>query len=182
MPEGKSVDRGMATHASCLALLMWASFAMAAPPSYGPYSVKSTTYTVSALDHTWGSTEVWVVYPVSSNASQTFPLITYLHGAMGGGIDLLGYANLFEQMASFGFVVAAPSRYSLVPVLAYVQQFVRHDCVALAHANVACVLQLLAGLPRRRSRCAMDRLRGLAGRATGWPVMARVVRRGSEDD
>ena len=39
---------------------------------------------------------------------EKFPLLAYSHGLLGGGIDLLGYAELFSQMASWGFIVAAP--------------------------------------------------------------------------
>ena len=45
----------------------------------------------------------------NDTAESQFPLISYLHGlAGGGGLDIEGYAVLFAQMASYGFVVAAP--------------------------------------------------------------------------
>lgn len=72
-------------------------------PTMGPYSVNSTWYKVPALDG--ASDNAWVIYP--SNGTGPFPLISYQHGALGGSIDLLGYEALFEQIASYGFVVAA---------------------------------------------------------------------------
>ena len=38
-------------------------------------------------------------------AGQKYPLVPYLHGVLGGDLDLLGYTALFGQMASYGFVV-----------------------------------------------------------------------------
>jgi len=37
-----------------------------------------------------------------------FPLVSYAHGALGGGLDMLGYTYLFNQMASYGYIIAAP--------------------------------------------------------------------------
>jgi dienelactone hydrolase len=50
---------------------------------------------------------LWLHYPNTSDASQTFPLLVHAHGVLGGGLDLLGYAEHFQQLASFGFIVAA---------------------------------------------------------------------------
>lgn len=84
-----------------------ASLAAAAPPQLGPWPVDEHTYNVSSLDAT--DPTVWLVYPVC-NVSECpkFPLISYVHGLAGGDIDLLGYAEFFYQIASYGFVVAAP--------------------------------------------------------------------------
>jgi len=76
----------------------------AQPAPMGPYSVNSSWYNVSALDRT--NPSALVVYP--SNGTGPFPLISYLHGFLGGGIDLIGYVDLFGQIASYGFVVVAP--------------------------------------------------------------------------
>ena len=52
--------------------------------------------------------------PVCSNATNgaaacpKFPLLSYAHGMAGGDVDLLGYGAFFFQLASWGFVVAAP--------------------------------------------------------------------------
>jgi dienelactone hydrolase len=73
-------------------------------PTFGPFSVNSTWYKVPALDST--DPEAFVVYP--SNGTGPFPLISYVHGLAGGDIDLLGYTDLFAQIASYGFVVVAP--------------------------------------------------------------------------
>jgi hypothetical protein len=75
------------------------------PPVIGPYNTTSKIFSVPALDVT--RREAWVVWPETSTPT-TFPLLTYLHGDLGGGIDLLGYTELFVQLASYGFIVAAP--------------------------------------------------------------------------
>jgi hypothetical protein len=77
----------------------------ASPPLIGPYNTSSAFFSVPALDST--RREAWVVWP-ESNSTSTFPLLTYLHGDLGGGVDLLGYSELFIQLASYGFIVAAP--------------------------------------------------------------------------
>lgn len=92
-----------------LALLLAVGFAVASPPVYGPYNVSDKSYNVSAIDHT--DPTVWLVYPVCSDpscASKKFPLISYMHGLAGGDIDLLGYTEFFWQLASYGFIIAAP--------------------------------------------------------------------------
>jgi dienelactone hydrolase len=82
--------------------------ALAAPPTMGPWPVINKSFKVPALDSTDPS--LWLVYPVCniSTGCPKFPLIAYNHGAAGGDIDLIGYANHFQQIASYGFVVAAP--------------------------------------------------------------------------
>lgn len=76
-------------------------------PTMGPYSVNSSWYKVEALDgpSDFGWPLAWVVYP--SNGTGPFPLISYQHGLLGGSVDLLVWGLLFEQIASYGFVVAA---------------------------------------------------------------------------
>ena len=82
----------------------------AAPPTLGPWPVSSMDFAAPALDATDPS--VWVVFPVCNatdpSACPKFPLISYAHGFAGGDVDLLGYYNHFSQLASYGFVVAAP--------------------------------------------------------------------------
>ena len=52
---------------------------------------------------------MWVHYPLCNiSECPKFPLISYVHGFAGGDIDLVGYWNHFMQLASYGFVVAAP--------------------------------------------------------------------------
>jgi len=102
------------THKSFYFLLstLLSVFVSALPPSIGPYQVNSTSYKVPALDSTDPS--IWLIYPICNktdpNMSQPckFPFISYLHGLAGGDIDLLGYALFFEQIASYGFILAAP--------------------------------------------------------------------------
>lgn len=81
----------------------------ALPPVIGPYNVSSASYVVPVIDSTDPS--IWLFYPLCSNSSGSeckFPLISYLHGMAGGDVDLLGYALFFEQIASYGFIIAAP--------------------------------------------------------------------------
>ena len=81
--------------------------ASAAPPELGPWPVGEATYKVPTLDATDPS--VWLVYAECNVSScPKFPLISYSHGLLGGDIDLLGYADFFYQIASWGFVIAAP--------------------------------------------------------------------------
>ena len=78
-----------------------------AQPTQGPYATASATYEVPSFDHS--DQHVWIIYPSNASAGSKFPLISYAHGMAGGGdLDILGYTALFNQMASFGFVVAAP--------------------------------------------------------------------------
>lgn len=48
---------------------------------------------------------VWVWWPTNGTAGEKYPLVPYLHGVLGGDLDLLGYTALFGQIASYGFVV-----------------------------------------------------------------------------
>ena len=48
---------------------------------------------------------VWAWWPTNGTPGQRFPLIPYLHGVLGGDLDLLGYTAHFGQLASYGFVV-----------------------------------------------------------------------------
>ena len=89
-----------------------AALAAAAPPELGPWAVSELTFKAPALDAT--DPTIWLVFPVCNATSAPpggcprFPLVSYAHGMAGGDIDLLGYAELFYQLASYGFVVAAP--------------------------------------------------------------------------
>lgn len=76
-----------------------------AQPAIGPYATETKTLKCDALDKS--NKGVILTYPSNATTSKTFPLIAYAHGADGGGFDILGYALLFHQMASYGFVVAA---------------------------------------------------------------------------
>ena len=44
--------------------------------------------------------QVWVHWPEGA-AGTKYPMVAYNHGAGGGGIAILGYAELFEQIASY---------------------------------------------------------------------------------
>ena len=95
------------TLARALALALLARPSAAAPPQLDPWPVGEASYKVAALDSTDPS--IWLVY-ATCNVSHCpkFPLVSYAHGFLGGDIDLLGYADFFYQIASFGFVIAAP--------------------------------------------------------------------------
>jgi len=50
--------------------------------------------------------EVLAVFPVAP-ANYSFPVVSFSHGDLGGGYDLIAYAGLFHEIASHGIVVAA---------------------------------------------------------------------------
>jgi len=54
-----------------------------------------------------------VYYPADAKKNETFPLVSYSHGLLGGGIDLFGYTRHFNDIASFGFILVAPSTCNL---------------------------------------------------------------------
>jgi dienelactone hydrolase len=86
-----------------------ASAAAAAPPTRGPYATAyKRDYKITGAD----SGKLHVYYPQGAEGEK-FPLISYAHGLAGGSIDLLGYAAHFKQLASWGFVVAAPNTCNL---------------------------------------------------------------------
>ena len=89
-----------------IATIISVGISFAAPPTLGPWPFTNKSYKVPALDAT--DPTVWVVYPICNlTRCPKFPLITYNHGDLGGDIDLIGYANHFQQIASYGFVVIA---------------------------------------------------------------------------
>mmetsp|Transcript_13893 Transcript_13893/g.23027 ORF Transcript_13893/g.23027 Transcript_13893/m.23027 type:complete len:323 (-) Transcript_13893:375-1343(-) len=87
-------------------LLLLGCGTVSAQPSMGPYETTQAMYDVEALDET--NRTAWVWSPVASNTDESFPLIIYLHGFLGGNTAILGYSALFQQLASYGFIVAAP--------------------------------------------------------------------------
>lgn len=80
--------------------------AVAKPPHYGKYKPARKFYKVPKINGDGG--EMHVYYPSDASQGEKFPLISYAHGVLGGGIDLFGYTHLFNQLASFGFIVVAP--------------------------------------------------------------------------
>jgi len=75
----------------------------------GPYEPARKFYDVAAFDGQ-KSGQIDVYYPSNAKEGEKFPLISYAHGAAGGGkVDILGYTRLFNDMASYGFVIAAPN-------------------------------------------------------------------------
>lgn len=81
--------------------------AAAASPAPGLYATSSKVYTVSTLDAS--SQKLHVYWPSNAAAGESFPLVSYLHGLAGGGVDIIAYGKLFGDIASYGFVVAAPA-------------------------------------------------------------------------
>lgn len=108
---------------STFAVVAMGTFSLAAlDPPVGTYATKHATYTVDALDSS--STKLHAHWPVvasggggdaggSSTTTTTtatkFPLVSYLHGLAGGGIDIISYGKLFDAIAAFGFIVVAPA-------------------------------------------------------------------------
>ena len=88
------------------AALATPTLTITAAPGAGPYPVNSISLNVTALDQT--DPTLWVV-SLQGKAGEKFPLLAYSHGFLGGGTDLLAYGELFAQMASWGFIVAAPA-------------------------------------------------------------------------
>ena len=88
---------------------MLLSALIAAPPTrpLGPYATASRVYTVPALDAT--GHRLHVFWPSNASTGEKFPLVPYLHGYLGGGLDILAYYDLFHDISSYGFVVAAPA-------------------------------------------------------------------------
>lgn len=82
------------------------------PPAWGAYQVGEKKYKVSTLDKS--DQNMFVYYPANASATEKFPLISYAHGMLSGAfgpIEYLGvlYRTLFPQLASYGFIVAAPA-------------------------------------------------------------------------
>jgi len=95
----------MLMHTMKLFAAVVACASAAAPPTEGPYSTSSKRdYVISGQD----SGKLHVYYPKGAEGEK-FPLISYAHGLAGGSVDLLGYAEHFGQLASWGFVVVAPN-------------------------------------------------------------------------
>jgi len=82
----------------------------AAAPKKGPRATaRVTNYKIEGTD----SGKMHVYYPSDAQEGEQFPLISYAHGLAGGSIDLLGYTAMFNQLASWGFVVVAPNTCNL---------------------------------------------------------------------
>ncbi len=75
--------------ARLLSLAALAPLIAAAPPVVGPYPVTNANFVARALDGS--DPTIWVHYPIcNATDCPKFPLISYVHGADGGDIDLLG--------------------------------------------------------------------------------------------
>jgi len=79
--------------------------ALASPPTLGNYKTGFKIYKTPKVAGDGG--EMHIYYPSNATKQEKFPMISYAHGLAGGSIDLLGYAKLFSQMASFGYIVVA---------------------------------------------------------------------------
>jgi len=85
----------------------------ALPGPDGPYKTASKIYKVPQLDAAGNHQKMDVFYPANATAGEKFPLISYSHGMLGGGMGPIGYQSiaygqLFSQLASHGFILAAP--------------------------------------------------------------------------
>jgi len=91
-------------------LLKLASFLLcvaATPPQYGDYKPARKFYPIPKVNGDGGKLHVY--YPSDAKPGEKFPLISYAHGVLGGSLDLFGYTRHFNQLASFGFIIVAPS-------------------------------------------------------------------------
>lgn len=78
-------------------------FAQAVPT--GPYGSTTVQFTVETLDRT--SHTLDVTYPTGTAAAgRSFPLVSYTHGLGDKGAS--SYPRLFSDLASWGYVIAAP--------------------------------------------------------------------------
>jgi hypothetical protein len=72
---------------------------------FGAYSVAFEEVKIGELQQ--GSQMALAAYPANATAGQQFPLVSFSHGDYGGGVDLLSYKALLQEMASWGLVVLA---------------------------------------------------------------------------
>lgn len=73
----------------------------------GPYRVTSEILSNPKADSS--DRQIGIHYPKSEKHGQKFPFISYAHGlAAGGLVEPLAYDEIFAEMASFGYVIAAP--------------------------------------------------------------------------
>jgi hypothetical protein len=81
------------------------------PPHNGPYEVAFKDYSVPTLQRPFA--EVVVAYPISTS-NQTFPFISFAHGAGGGGLQTeIAHTVMMRGVASHGFIMAALKSCSL---------------------------------------------------------------------
>ena len=83
------------TARALLSVAALAHLIAAAPPTVGPYPVTNANFVARALDGS--DPTIWVHYPVCNASCPKFPLISYVHGADGGDIDLLGACPRFRR-------------------------------------------------------------------------------------
>lgn len=85
--------------------------AVAELPPAGPYQAAQVTVTDEGLEPGSGqrTRDYQITYPQGAAAGQRFPLIVYAHGFLDGGtLEKWTYGRHFLDLASYGFVVAAP--------------------------------------------------------------------------
>jgi hypothetical protein len=99
---------------TCFLLVsMMLAFAQSHMPTKGPYKSKVSFFTFPRGEGSDAPAKMHVYYPADAQAHETFPLVSYAHGLLGGSIDLLGYYELFKDIASFGFILVAPDTCNL---------------------------------------------------------------------
>eukprot|EP00927_Polykrikos_kofoidii_P063135 TRINITY_DN57969_c0_g1_i1.p3 TRINITY_DN57969_c0_g1~~TRINITY_DN57969_c0_g1_i1.p3 ORF type:complete len:335 (+),score=52.55 TRINITY_DN57969_c0_g1_i1:87-1007(+) len=86
--------------------------AAALPGPQGPYKTSHKQYGVPALDAAGNHQKMDVYFPVSEDATESFPLVAYSHGMLEAALGPIEYQNLIlgkylGQVASHGFIVAS---------------------------------------------------------------------------
>lgn len=86
------------------------------PQGLGAYETKNKIYKVPILDSAGHHQKMDVFYPSNAKPGETFPVISYAHGMVGGamgpihpGYQSLAYGSLYSQLASHGYIVVAPA-------------------------------------------------------------------------
>jgi len=97
----------------CITAAVCLSAAVALPGPVGPYETSYKQYKVTQLDSAGNHQKMDVYYPSNAAPGEKFPLISYSHGMLSGAFGPIAYqtvlyGKLFPQLASHGFILAAP--------------------------------------------------------------------------
>lgn len=109
----------------------------------GNYSVSFETFVDHGLEplSTVLSRTFEVFTPVNGTDSQQFPLLVFAHGAAGGGVTMEIYREHLRDVASFGFIVIAPSSCFMGCSGSYVPDW--HGCFprwpSFVHENIRAI-------------------------------------------
>ena len=100
---GRSAEALPRVMARVVFLCTFAVCSTAAPT--GPFKTAHKSFTVKELDFTNRGLDV--VFPVEDGWKG--PIVAYAHGLSDGGSKVMDrYTDLFEELASYGYVVIAP--------------------------------------------------------------------------